>query len=107
MTLSVLVWLACMVVLAEGLNKLQRADLFDGRRGWRPRLEGLAWLLQPWAWRRERVVMGFKAAGWALISLGAGGGLVKPFLSMAWFSADGFIAAGFALLIVRSRIKEG
>lgn len=98
---------AAAVVLAEALNKLERADPFDGRRGLAPRLWGLAWLLAPWAWKRDRVVVGLKIVGWSLLALGAAGYLVRLFLPVPWFPPDVAVIAGFAVLIVRSRVKEG
>lgn len=99
--------LAAVVVLAEGLNKLERADIFEGRHGLLPRLGALAWLVMPWRWRRLRVVTALKAMGWACLSIGAAGDLAAPFLNPAPPSLqDVAVIGGFALLIVRSRLKE-
>lgn len=99
-------WIACLVILAEALNKLERADLFEGRCV-RDRMRTLAWLTVPWCWRRDRVVTVFKVAGWSLLSIGAGGGVAGPFLQRSPSLEVAGLSVGFALLIVRSRIKEG
>jgi hypothetical protein len=93
---------AALVVLAEALNKIERADLFDGRRGLRARLGGLGWLLTPWRWKRPKVVTTLKVLGWACLSVGSAGSLLTPPTG-----AHVAVVGGFALLIVRSRLKEG
>lgn len=100
--LHVLQMVSALIVLAEALNKLERADLFDGRRGLRARLLATTWLLRPWAWRRARVVTALKVAGWALLSVGAAASVLTPPTG-----AHVAVIGGFAVLIVRSRIKEG
>jgi hypothetical protein len=105
--LQTLHMVAAVVVLAEGLNKLERADLFDGRTGWQ-KARAMGWLLLPWRWRRARVVLVLKALGWAGICVGAAGALAAPLLALqAPTLQDVAVLGGFALLIVRSRIKEG
>lgn len=94
--------LAAFVVLAEALNKIERADVWDGREGLGPRLAAAAWLLRPWAWQRARVVTVLKVLGWCCMSVGAAGSLVMP-ASVPHLA----VVVGFALLIVRSRLKEG
>jgi len=91
-----------LIVLAEALNKLHRCDLFDGRQGWRPRVMGAVRMVTPWRWSRAKVIAVIKALGWALLSFAAAGELVsRPTL-------HGTCAiAGMAMLIVRSRLKEG
>ncbi len=98
----ILLLVAAVVVLLEALNKLERADLFDGR-ALRQRIICTHWLLRPWAWKRDRVVTVLKAAGWALLAWGAFASALHPD-PPAWHVA---ILGGFALLIVRSRLKEG
>lgn len=93
--------LAAFVVLAEALNKIERADLWGGRTG-RNRLAALAALLRPRSWQREHVVTVLKVAGWCLMSVGAAGSLIT-----APGTPAVLVLAGFALLIVRSRVKEG
>lgn len=104
-TLEILHWVAAMVVLAEGLNKLERTAPF-----------------RPGICTHERVVDGLKALAWCLLALGAGGAVIAPVLP--WLGIDQFAAGtmmrvenptlaetavmlGFAVLIVRTRIKEG
>lgn len=93
---------AALVVLAEALNKLERADLWAGRRGIRSRARCAVFLLMPWAWQRAHVVTALKVAGWACLAVGAAYSLLIP-------PAPPHLAVigGFALLIVRSRLKEG
>lgn len=102
MTLQIIQVLAAIVVLAEALNKIERADVWGGRCGLGPRLAALAWLLRPWAWRRPAVVAVFKVAGWFCLSVGAAGAMVTPPAVV-----QVLVLAGFALLIIRSRLKEG
>lgn len=106
--LTLIHFAAGFIVLAEALNKLERADLFDGRRGLLARLGGLAWLLTPWRWKRLRVVAVLKALGWALLSIGGAGALATPLLHLHQPGLlDVAVIGGFALLIIRSRLKEG
>lgn len=89
--LNVLHWLAALAILAEALNKVERTD---------PRRSGLT--------RRERAAEWLKAAAWVLLALGAAGGLVAPLLPQSYRQlADACIVVGFAVLIVRTRVKEG
>ncbi len=99
--LHILQVLAALIVLVEALNKLHRTDLFDGRRGVLTVLAGSLWLLRPWAWRRARVVVVLKTLGWACLSLGAFGSMQSPPTG-----AHVAVLVGFALLIVRTRLKE-
>lgn len=97
-------WFAGLVVLAEGLNKLERAS---------PLARGL----QP----RQRCVLLLKVAAWLCLVFGAAGAIARPFVVVAWSGdlrfghivitdsislADLLVVGGFALLIVRSRFKE-
>ena len=100
--LSVLQAVGAFIVLAEALNKVHRTDLFDGRCDLRARLGGLCQLATPWRWKRARVVLVLKALGWAVLSFGAADALISP---PAVPTAA--VLVGFALLIVRSRLKEG
>jgi hypothetical protein len=84
-------WLAGLATLAEALNKLERTAPL--RQGLRP---------------RERVTEWLKALAWALLALGAGGIVAGPFLPLPPPTLqDVCFALGFAVLIVRTRVKEG
>lgn len=95
---------AAVVVLFEALNKLERVMPFAA---------GLTW--------RQRTVEGLKALAWFLLGLGAGGVLLGPLLG-SWGThpaivqvltctnpalSDVCVLVGFAVLIVRTRAKEG
>lgn len=89
--LCVVHWLAGLVVLAEALNKLERVS---------PLAPGLG--------VRARVVDVLKTLAWLLLALGAGGALITPLLGLAPATLqDVAVLAGFAVLIVRTRVKEG
>jgi hypothetical protein len=105
--LQVVATLSAFLVLVEALNKLERADPFNGAKGLMPRLRGLGWLFMPWAWRRERVVIVLKIFGWGLLALGAAGYVARIYIATPTFPPDVAVIAGFAVLIVRSRLKEG
>ena len=97
--------LAGLVVLAEALNKLERCAPFA--RGLAP---------------RERLVDGLKAMAWFMLAMGAAGALAAPALRAMGLPADAggefarlerptlaetLVLAGFAVLIIRTRVKEG
>ena len=90
--LLVLHWLAGFVVLAEALNKLERtAPCRPGGLGWRARTT--EWL---------------KALAWALLAVGGAGAVITPLLPLERPTLqDLCVMLGFAVLIVRTRIKEG
>lgn len=103
MVLKIMHWLAGFVVLAEALNKLERTAPFA---------TGLTCL--------ERIVSGLKALAWVLLALGAGGAVATPFLCVmgvptpsqavlhhAPSFAETAALLGFAVLIIRTRVKEG
>ena len=104
LTLELPHMLAGLVVLAEALNKLERTDPFA---------QGMS--------RHDRLVDCLKALAWALLALGAGGAVAAPLLlSLGVHSgsmplmrlehptvAETSVLLGFAVLIVRTRIKEG
>lgn len=84
-------WLCGLVVLAEALNKLERTA--PCRRGLTP---------------RERATEILKAVAWMLLALGGGGAVATPILQLQAPSLrDVCVALGFAVLIVRTRVKEG
>lgn len=103
-TLQILHWLAGFIVLAEALNKLERTAPFA-----------------PGKTYRDRVVDGLKALAWALLALGAGVAVATPALTAlgvhyahhnaviheAPSLAETAVLLGFAVLIIRTRIKEG
>jgi hypothetical protein len=97
-------WIAGFIVLAEGLNKLERCA---------PLQRGLS--------RLARTVVLLKVMAWVALVLGAGGAVLRPFIVGAIGGdlhlgrvlmtdrvslADLLCLGGFALLIVRSRLKE-
>lgn len=91
MLLTAVHCVAGAIVLAEALNKLERAAP-----------------LQPGLCPRGRLVVVIKAAGWSLLAIGAGGALVTPLLNLPGPSlGDAATMTGFALLVVRSRLREG
>ena len=84
-------WLAGLVVLAEALNKLERTG---------PTRAGLC--------KRERLLAWLKAIAWGLMAIGGAGAVVTPLMQMDVPSLqDMCILLGSAVLIVRTRIKEG
>ena len=106
-TLQVLHFVAGFVVLAEALNKLERTA--PCRPGITPRERATEWL---------------KALAWSLLALGGAGAVIAPALPFlpvqepsAWLPyllpaqtptlPDVCVIVGFAVLIVRTRVKEG
>lgn len=102
--LNVLHWLAALVVLLEAFNKLERTD---------PLRAGLD--------AGQRLVAMLKATAWVCLALGAAGWVARPAVVAAGQAGarvgsmlvldppslvDLFYAIGFAVLIVRSRVKE-
>ena len=96
---------AGFVVLAESLNKLERCH---------PLAPGLS--------AHARAVEALKALAWLLLALGAGGALAGPLLLASGFPPaavdsllrlehptldQALVLVGFAVLIVRTRVKEG
>jgi hypothetical protein len=97
---------AGLVVLAEALNKLERTD---------PCRSGLG--------LRERVTEWLKALAWLLLALGGAGALAVPVMPHLAPRSGELLALlmprqgpalqdvcfvlGFAVLIVRTRVKEG
>jgi hypothetical protein len=89
--LAVLHWIAALLILAEAMNKAERTDALRG---------GLT--------RRERAAEWLKGIAWVLLALGSAGVLVAPLLPPAALHlADDCVCIGFAVLIVRTRVKEG
>lgn len=102
--LQLLHGLAGLIVLAEALNKMERTD---------PLAPGLS--------VRQRWVDGLKGLAWLLLAMGAAGALAAPVLTILgvtslpynWLRmeqptlAEVLVMVGFAVLIVRTRVKEG
>jgi hypothetical protein len=102
--LQALHFVAGFVVLAEALNKLERTN---------PCVRGIG--------ARERVTEWLKALAWLLLALGAGGAIATPVLLLCGVQSDytpllrldhptlaeTSVLLGFAVLIVRTRVKEG
>ncbi len=89
--LAIVHWLSGAIVLAEALNKLERTA---------PCRPGLT--------ARERVTDWLKAIAWALLALGGAGAVITPLLPLEQPTLqDACALLGFAVLIVRTRVKEG
>lgn len=103
--LQIVHWLASLIVLAEALNKLERTA---------PAAPGLT--------PHQRLVDALKALAWSLLAIGAFWSLtahallhlgVRPddYLELMRLErptlADTAVMAGFATLIIRTRVKEG
>ena len=81
---------AGLVLFIESLNKLERTSIFV--RSCCPRLHATNLL---------------KLLAWLLLAMGAGGALITPFLHLdpPTFQ-DVCVIVGFAVLVVRTRVKE-
>ncbi len=89
--LALVHWFCALVILAEALNKAERTAPLRAELS-----------------RRQRATEWLKAMAWLLLALGAAGGLVAPLLGMPPPTVrEVCIGAGFAVLIVRTRVKEG
>jgi hypothetical protein len=93
--LDALVVIAAVIVVAEGLNKLDRADPLEG---------GLC--------TRDRASAWLKGLAWLLLTLGAGIYLFEIVIGtnpagVLAQQAGPLVLIGFAVLIVRTRVKEG
>lgn len=93
--LQILLAVSAVIVVAEGLNKLDRVD---------PRAKEQS--------TRERVCTWLKAVAWFFLVLGAGIYLIALAFGddargeLARLAAP-LVLIGFATLIVRTRVKEG
>lgn len=84
-------WVSGLIVVAEALNKLERTA---------PCRPGLA--------PRERATEWLKAIAWALLAVGGAGAVITPLLPLEQPTLqDACVLLGFAVLIVRTRVKEG
>ena len=105
--LQIIHFTAGLLVLAEALNKLERTAPI--RSGLEPRERATEWL---------------KAVAWSLLALGGAGAVIAPALPFlplqepsAWLPyllpaqtptlPDVCVIVGFAVLIVRTRVKHG
>ena len=102
--LQIIQLLAAFIVIAEACNKLERTNPFA-----------------PGISRHDRLVHGLKALAWTLLALGAFCALISPLLVPLGMRsstsqlithyepslAEVCVMAGFAVLIVRTRVKEG
>lgn len=87
---SALHWLAGLVVLIEALNKIERTH---------PLERGLT--------HRQRLVVWLKVLAWICLAIGGAGALATPLLRWEQPSLqDLAVIGGFAILIIRSRLKE-
>lgn len=88
--IAAIYWACAFVVLAESLNKLERC-------------KPLARMPL-----RDKLAEWFKVAAWMLLALGGAGALISPLFDFPPPTMQEiFTLAGFATLIVRTRIKEG
>ena len=93
--LQIIHFTAGLLVLAEALNNLDATAPL--RPGLKPRERATEWL---------------KAVAWSLLALGGAGAVIAPalpFLLPAQTPTlpDVCVIVGFAVLIVRTRVKEG
>lgn len=89
--LALVHWVSGVIVLAEALNKLERTA---------PCRRGLT--------ARDRVTEWLKAIAWLLLAVGGAGAFLTPLLPLEHPTLqDASVLLGFAVLIVRTRVKEG
>ena len=94
--MNALHWIAGLIVLAEALNKLERACPL--RAGLSPRMRLVEWL---------------KTLGWMALAMGSGAAVFLPLLLpgsyLQWLRplTDAAVLIGFAILIIRTRVREG
>lgn len=86
--LQIIHFTAGLLLLAEALNKLERTSPL--RPGLKPRERATEWL---------------KALAWSLLALGGSGAVIAP--AQTPTLPDVCVIVGFAVLIVRTRVKEG
>ncbi len=93
--MNVVHWVAAIIVLAEALNKLERSC---------PLRHGLA--------LKMRLVECLKTSGWFALAVGSGAAVFAPllvpgsYLELLRPLTDTAVVIGFALLIIRTRVRE-
>lgn len=89
--MAILLFLLGLVVGAEALNKLERT---------RPCAPGLT--------LQERRLQWLKAVAWILLAIGGAGAMAGPFFDHPPPTVrEACMFAGFVVLIIRTRFKEG
>lgn len=88
--LLVLHWIAGLVVLAEALNKLERLHFrWRGINGW------------------SRAALLLKLLAWAVLAIGSAVAIAGPLVNAPRPQLDDvLVLGGFAILIIRTRIKD-
>lgn len=87
--LAIVHWVAALIVLAEALNKLERADL----RGRNYTLRG-------------RVAVWLSVVAWAVLAAGSAGILVAPLMAFTWpITPDTLALWGVAAWVVGARTR--
>lgn len=106
-TLQIIHWVCGLVIVCEALNKLYRTEP-----------------CKPGMWPRERATEALKALAWYCLALGGAGAVAAPLMPALTVQDGGSIwplllprktpslqdvclALGFAVLIIRTRVKEG
>lgn len=88
--LLLLHWVAGLVVLAEALNKLERLDFQWRGQG---------------CWARAALLL--KLLAWVVLAVAGAGAVAGPFIGSIRPQPDHVAAlAGFAILIIRTRVKD-
>ena len=83
-------WVSGFIIVAEALNKLERTA---------PCRKGLT--------DKQRITESLKALAWGILAVGGAGAFVSPIFGMQPPTfQDMCVTLGFALLIVRTRVKE-
>lgn len=89
--MEVLLFILGVVVVAEALNKLERT---------RPCMQGLSY--------QQRRLQWLKALAWGLLAIGGADAMSGPFLGHPPPTfREACMFAGFVVLIIRTRFKEG
>ena len=95
------------IILAESLNKIERSQIFDDDVPATKRLVMLVRVFYPKRWTMRCVVTVVKVFGWAFLAAGGAGAIVLPLIDPSPPAlSDVATTIGFALLIIRSRLRE-